>query len=62
MIIHLRHFKPSNVLANINLVNDSNNNKLVVAEVNEPRKFLATINNSPDPKNVIDQVYNIIYH
>lgn len=47
-------FKPSNVLANINLVNDSNNNKLVVAEVNEPRKFLATINNSPDSKNVIE--------
>ena len=47
-------FRPSNVLANINLVNDQNNKKIVVAEVNEPRHFLATVNNTTGPKNVIE--------
>lgn len=39
-------FKPSNVLSNIELINDQNNNKILVAKVDNPGHFLATENNS----------------
>lgn len=54
-------FRPSNVLANVNLKNNKDNKKIVVAKVDKPNQFLATINNSPEPRHTIEssEQYNL---
>ncbi|MDO4997007.1 MAG: hypothetical protein Q4E69_07480, partial [Bacilli bacterium] len=54
-------FRPSNVLANVDLASNANNKKIVKAEVDKPNQFLATINNSPEPRVTIEssEQYNL---